>query len=224
MSQVVVLDRSGNIRLQVEYFEEDRLIDIKQRLCRGDPESMYISHNGRLLNSTTPIKVLGERRIVLMLENDIEFTNIGDDRAHKPIVADDLIFNYRSNETAPEAQAKTHTRQAEKASDPRIFFINGKKYIVTHSRKRLNYKHLRDTLYQYVTKDMAMQLLLCAFLVLTRNFFLLLALGLFRLLSFCDYLVSSRKIWTYISAQFAKVVFMFIASMFFIEHRTYYDE
>lgn len=226
MSQVIVLDRNGNIRLQMEYFEEDRLIDIKQRLCKNDPESMYISYKGKLLSDTTCIRVLGER-VVLLLENDIEFTSIGDGSFSKLEAALACPAPRRADvvaEACAEPRSPPRAKAGEDSKPSNTFFLNGKKYLITQRRKKFNLRHIKEALRRCATREVALQLLLFAFLMATQNFFLLLALVFIKCLSFCDYLFSSRRIWSHISNQHVKTVFMFVASLLFIDHSTYYNE
>jgi hypothetical protein len=67
MALVTVYDRCNTMHFQTEYSLTDTILDIKRRISGFDPDSIVFSYNGKLINDSTPLKVLGEN-IVLLLE------------------------------------------------------------------------------------------------------------------------------------------------------------
>lgn len=264
MAIIIVYDRNGVKRLHVESSADESIGTVKSRLCREDPDSLCITFNGKLLSNSTPINVLG-KRIVLQLENDIEFTRIDEEADHPCTFAEDsdqadaLLKRVVTESMPGQSSADGVLERPDAASEqppaeacagaqakhlaalldaqPRrrviingkasevdtsdTFILNDKVYYITKRRRRINMKYIKELVSEYATRNMLLQLAFFLFLAYTKNIFVLAMVLFINALRIIEKMCAKKCIGKQLKNHVARTIFMFMASLFFMDSSSF---
>lgn len=220
MTTIVVYDRHNSKCLETEIESITTVQNIKQQICNKDPDSIQILHNGMLLPDSTLLSSLGER-IILIVESDIEFRNIEENepkREDNNKIGDVKLCGSSQDEFI---YILLHgNRRRVKRNE--VFFKAGKPYYITDRKRPTNIKNIVDMVQEsvqhYLTPQFAIQLLLLSVILFTNNLFVLFFIIAVRSLRAISKLVLEWRIWQLAESKVSRIVFMYVASMFLVDH------
>lgn len=183
----------------VKSFNDQSIVtitDLKRRINENDPSSVLLTFKGKILTDSTPVETLGEE-ILFIMENDIEFTPIyKQPKLFKSVVNNQIVF----------------------LKEDEIFFKNGKPFFITKKRRKFKVKDVVDYLKNNVTRAHLIQVLLLLGILVTRNYPLIIIIATVNILRLHSFFLTKSKIWEDMGNHLMYSIFMFLASMFSIDH------
>lgn len=237
---VIVYDRNHIKRLQFEPDSFETVMDVKHKLCHENPKSLCLTYQGKLLDDAMPLSML-ESEAILFLENDIEFTKI---EMTGEFFEADTGVEFINTTAAPDqprgekghrvsellgktAEQKVYQKINYRGEDrivkcTDLFVLNGKTYLITKRKRRISMRYLQEKLESLLTPAMIFQLLILMFILHTNNIFLLIVILSIRILRLLSKIFHTKQVWRGITNHAAKSVFMFVASVFLIDHTSFY--
>lgn len=242
MTVVTVYDRNNVKRLQLEPMETETIMNIKTMLCKDDPQSVCLTCKGKLLSDATPLHALGES-VELLLESEIELKQIGvEEQLVCPglefvekdgqlpreggLKAADILGTTEGTEAAPNDGRLDITlngqRMTVQTSD--TFTLNGKLYYITKRTRRFSFQYIKKEVMKLLNRVVIMQLLVLLLLLHTNNLFILIVILMIRVLKMTSRTFQVKALWKYVQGHAAKTTFMFVASMFLIDHPRFFKE
>ncbi len=110
----------------------------------------------------------------------------------------------------------------KKISKLNILKIGTSKYVITRRKKRLTpILLLRKLLSSHVNRDSLAFFILLVYMIWTQNMFLMILIVHIRFLKMLNNFILNKNVSKYCKNKFVKFVFLFIASIFFIDHKKY---
>lgn len=101
-----------------------------------------------------------------------------------------------------------------------VFSLNGRCYRITSRRKRITLRYMVQRLEEFFTPALIFQCLMLMFIMHTNNIFFLVVILSLRLMRLCSKVFHDNKTWLYFGHH--KASFMFFASMFFLDHTSFF--
>lgn len=183
----------------VKSFEDQNIItiaDLKRKINENDPSSVLLTFKGKILTDSTPIKALGEE-VLFIMENDIEFSAIyKQPKLYKSVVNNQVMF----------------------LKEDEIFFKDGKPFFITKKRRKFKVKDVVEFIKNNITKTHLIQLILLMGILLTKNYPLIIIITAVNTLRLQSFFLTKSKIWETMGNHLTYSLFMFLASMFSIDH------
>lgn len=169
--------------------------DLKTRLCPADPSTVLLTFKGKILSDTTPLCVLGDNP-VFTVEREIEFMQI---------------------------EKGKYTVNGERVSlGPQdVFYKDGRAYMVTSRVKKFRLRDVVVFIRNNVSRAQLIQALFLAVVVFSRNYPLLVVIMTINLLRAFSYALVRSKAWNECRSHLSYALFMFIASLFSIDHEKF---
>ncbi|KAI5175453.1 hypothetical protein PAEPH01_2161 [Pancytospora epiphaga] len=138
----------------------------------------------------------------------------------------DGIAEDRTNSTVVENRMDERTSDIGLKIDDSnsTFTLEGKRYVIVNRRKRVTLNLIAELLRNLVTRENVARLAIGLFLFTSNNLFVLLMLLVFNAMIILDnFLVKRREVVRKLTNVVSKAIFMFFASLLFIDHPRYFD-
>jgi hypothetical protein len=171
--------------------------DVKEKLKSKDPSSVLLTYKDKLLIDSTEISTL-ERDCILILENDIEFSEMYEQESK--------VYRAKVNEKLVSL----------KEND--IFFKDGKSFLITRREKKIKISDVWSYFKKNLTKSHIVQFLFLAFIFSSRNYPLISIIVFINILKFISQMALKFKLWENIGDGALYAIFMFFASFIAIDH------
>lgn len=171
--------------------------DVKEKLKSKDPSSVLLTYKDKLLIDSTEISTL-ERDCILILENDIEFSEMYEQESK--------VYRAKINEKLVSL----------KEND--VFFKDGKSFLITRREKKIKISDVWSYFKKNLTKSHIVQFLFLAFIFSSRNYPLISIIVFINILKFISQMALKFKLWENIGDGALYAIFMFFASFIAIDH------
>ena len=252
MATITVYDRNSSRTFRYDLEKTDTIADVKKMISGENTLSACITFHGKILNDRTPLGALSSGDVTLFIEKitedgnreeeEIEFSKIEDEceeclGKEKEVVtaSEEPIVNQPEETRVSEILERVDKEEAYevvkidgkevKARASEIYVVDRKRYYITGRLRKFTLKYLQEKLGNFFTsRTVLLHFLILMFIIQTNNIFLQAVILSIRILRLLSSICLRTRVWQRFTGHFSKAVFMFFASLFLLDHGSFYPE